>query len=137
MNPIIFSEEKDLPIVPFIVMVIAKNGRQLPYCVARVGRGGITGATMLKGEYLYNIVKNPEKIYDLNPDANWNTRMYIQNEINKGHHKDVKCYRRILPGDLAKLRRKILRLTIKDSFPHKPSMNEDIKKRFIELSTLL
>ncbi|MEI8008152.1 MAG: hypothetical protein WCI00_01550 [bacterium] len=137
MNPFIFLEEKDLPKVPFITMVITKQGQQLPYCVVAIRRGTITGATMLLGEFLEDIVKNPEKIFNLDPESSANQRFYIANEKAKGLHKGVTCYRIPLPGETAKWRRKVLSLAVKGCMPEEALKNEAIKIRCMALSNLL
>ena len=91
---------------------------------------------MLLGEFLQKITKNPSRIFNLDPASTANQRFYISNETEKGACEGVICYRRILPGEISKLRRKILLFTIKDTCPGNPD-NEEIKRRFIELSNLL
>ena len=136
MNQFIFSEEKDLPKAPFIMMVVTKNGRELPYCVKIVRRGNVSSATMLLGEFLPDLVRMPSRIFNLDLASTANQKLYIANEEKKGYDKDVTCYRKILPGELTKWRRKILPLVIKNTTHGDPDI-EGIKIRFMELSKLL
>lgn len=136
MNKFIFLEEKDLPKAPFMVMVVTKDGRELPYCVKIVRRGNISSATMLLGEFIPDLIKNPSRIFNLDLTSTAHQRLYIANETEKGYHKGVKCYRKILPGDLTKWRIKILPLAIRSNY-HRDPDTAGIKTRFMELSKLL
>lgn len=96
----IYHEEKDLPNAPCIIVAVMKNGEKKPYYVKKIAKGGMTGATMLLGEYLEDIVNTPAKILNLDPESTLHERLYIQNEKEKGKDKDIQHYQEFLPEDM-------------------------------------
>jgi hypothetical protein len=141
MEPLIFSEEKDLPKVPFLMVAVMADGKEKPFYVARVGRGAITGATMMNGEFLESIISNPTNIGYLKPDCSGNERLYIQNENQKGKHRDIDYYREMTPEETKIWKEKLLPLLGKDVFQkHVESYqkaNEEAKQLFTSLDTML
>lgn len=111
-----FNEEKDLPKVPFLIMVVMEDGKEKPFYVARVGRGSVSGATMMNGEFLEKVIENPIKINYLKPDCNGNKRLYIQNQDNKGKHEGVDHYREMTEEETKMWKGKLQPLLGKDIF---------------------
>ncbi len=75
------------------VMIEFEDGAKEPYFVDQKRTGGITGATMLLGHKLSELIQNP-KLYPCSRTGSTD-RFYIANEEVQGQHKGVLGYRKL------------------------------------------
>ncbi len=76
-----------------VIVIDFEDGKQEPYFINRKSVGNVTGATMLLGRKLNEIVLNPS-LYPNSED-----RFYIENEEVKGKNEGVKGYRRLIESE--------------------------------------
>jgi hypothetical protein len=131
-----FNEEKDLPNVPFLIMVVMENGEEKPFYVARVGRGDITNATMMHGEYLEKIIEKPTRISYLNPKHTGNERLYIQNQDSKGKHEGVDHYREMTQEETKIWKEKLQPLLGEEIFQQHVESHKEAKQLISSLNSM-
>ena len=89
MNFLTYSEinENSFVIIEF------EDGKKEPYFVDQKRKGGISGATMLLGHKLSELIEKP-KLYPCSRTGG-SDRFYIANEEVNGHHEGVLGYRKL------------------------------------------
>jgi hypothetical protein len=87
MDYLNFSEIKENS----FIMIEFEDGTKEPYFVDQKRKGGISGATMLLGHKLSELISNP-KLYPCSRTGGTD-RFYIANEETKGQHEGVIGYR--------------------------------------------
>ncbi|MFA6251541.1 MAG: hypothetical protein WC603_02870 [Candidatus Paceibacterota bacterium] len=80
-----------------IILIEFEDGRKEPYFVKQKEVGSITGATMLLGFKLVDLLENSKIPYPVS-DV-WTDRLYISNEKVKGKHVGIKGYRKLNPEE--------------------------------------
>jgi len=75
-----------------IIVIEFETGESVPYFVNQKHKGNVSGATMLLGHTLLDLIKNPN-LYPCSTTGGAD-RYYIANEERAGHHEGVAGYRR-------------------------------------------
>lgn len=139
MKAKIYHTEKDLPNVPFIMIVVTNDDKEHPYYAKNVTIGNITGIPVIEGEFIEDIIKEPLRILQFAPGSMLHQSLYIQDKNQK--HPGVNFFRKIGKIESKIWKEKVAPLQFQDlpdsCIKSCGALNEKAKELFVALYEML